>query len=90
MSGGRLNLHLEARSESATRYRAELSVGQERWQGGVEISTEGVVRFDIGGDPPAWLCQAVSAILRAEWRSRATPGASSWPRRITRWRKASD
>ncbi|GMV18671.1 MAG: hypothetical protein AMXMBFR56_68950 [Polyangiaceae bacterium] len=103
MSSGRLNLRLEPSTGSvgsagpvgsagsvgpAVRYRAELSAGRESWHGCVEVDAEGAVRFELGGEAPAWLRQAVSAILRAEWRNRRGADAAPWPRRITRWRLA--
>lgn len=88
MSSGRLNLRLEPGADPKVRYRAELSIESQSWQGSVEVDAEGAVRFEVPGQPPAWLCQATSAILRAEWRNRRGADATPWPRRITRWRLA--
>lgn len=91
MNSGRLNLRLEpsaGSAGSAVRYRAELSAEGESWRGSVEVDAAGAVSFELGGEVPAWLRQAVSAILRAEWRNRRGADAAPWPRRITRWRLA--
>lgn len=90
MSGGRLNLELVA--GAGVSYAAELEAGAAIWRGTLRVDAGGKVSFEPwpGAEPPAWLCQATIAIVRAEWRNRQGPDPSPWPRRITRWRKAPD
>lgn len=88
MSGGRLNLVLEGER----RYAVEISTGDQTWHATLEIGPAGHVGFGAWQppDPPAWLCQAATAVMRAEWRARQVPDAPPWPRRITRWRRGPD
>lgn len=88
MSGGRLNLVLEGER----RYAVEISAGDQTWHASLEIDPAGHVGFGAWQppDPPAWLCQAATAVMRAEWRARQFPDAPPWPRRITRWRRGPD
>lgn len=86
MSGGRLNLRLVPGTGPFVRYQGELTAESQSWQGSVEIDAAGSVRFEFSPEPPAWLCQATSAILRAEWRNRRGADPAPWPRRLTRWR----
>lgn len=88
MSGGRLYLVLEGER----RYAVEISAGDQTWHATLEIDPAGHVGFGAWQppDPPAWLCQAATAVMRAEWRARQVPDAPPWPRRITRWRRGPD
>ena len=90
MSGGRLNLELTG--DAGVSYAAELEVGAERWRGALDVAADGKVNFRPwpAAEPPAWLCQATIAIVRAEWRNRQGPDPAPWPRRLKRWRKAPD
>jgi hypothetical protein len=79
-----LSLKLESSAGAAARYQAELSSGDATWHGAVEIDAEGNVRLEpwVPAEPPAWLCQATSAMVRAAWRSEER-GSRAQPRRIT-------
>jgi hypothetical protein len=84
--GGRIELVLESESSSLVRYRAALETATGTWTGTAEISLE-QGRVELTPNPePSWLAAVAVAMLRAEWRARRSPGASAWPRRLTRWR----
>ena len=85
--GGRFELHLASGSLEDVEYQGTLSTPDANWDLHASVHTrEGRVEVRAAETAPKWLVDAVERLLRTLWRARQLE-ASSWPRRLTRWRK---
>jgi hypothetical protein len=90
-AGARFSVRLLKSDGEQAEFHVELATPRDQWSAQASIAVaDGAVRWgDWQGEgaPPEWLCNYTRALLRSAWRQHATAG---WPRRLTRWRDATD
>ncbi len=89
--GARLLVKLEPGEAVDVAYAVLLATADAGWQGTASVReadgavTPGTFAPDA---PPAWLLQALQALLRSAWQRKAS--GHPWRRRLARWRPLPD
>jgi hypothetical protein len=87
--GGRVSLKLLRLEDEQVAFEAVLRAAEEHWQAELRVTRQQgtVVWFPAAPAAPTWLTEFAVALARNAWRSSQT---APWPRRLTRWRAASE
>lgn len=86
--GGRVELRLVEQDDGTTRYAARWYTADEKLDGEVKITSGPLVTIESPATLPEWLGSFTTTLVRTTARQAEKEG--SWPRRLTRWRKAPD
>jgi hypothetical protein len=87
--GGKLTLRLVSSDGAAAEYAGELVSGDDVCA--VRIRTDAAGRVVVEsetGAAPDWLAAFTRSVMRTAWR--AAVAGTPWPRRLSRWRPASE
>ncbi len=85
--GGRVELRLATEEDGSVRYLARWYTSEEKLDGAVSVGTEDkTVEVESPESLPAWLESFTTSLVRTTARQAEASG--TWPRRLTRWRKA--
>jgi len=85
--GARLLVKLEPGGSSDAVYGVSVTTAAAAWAGKATVlESDGSVTLGetLGAELPAWLGQALHALLRSAWQRRRA--GHPWPRRLARWR----
>ena len=85
--GARLLVKLVPGEASDAVYAVAVTTAAHAWSGQATVrEADGDVGLGVGlgEDLPAWLAQALRALLRSAWQRRRA--GHPWPRRLARWR----
>lgn len=85
--GGRVELRLSHEGDGTKRYLARWFTANEQIDGEVSVNTEDKrVAIAAPESLPEWLESFTTSLVRTTARQAEQSG--TWPRRLTRWRKA--
>lgn len=85
--GGRVELRLAQTEDGSVRYLARWYTASDQIDGEVSVSAEDKhVAVESPDTLPEWLESFTTSLVRTTARQAEASG--SWPRRLTRWRKA--
>lgn len=85
--GARLLVKLVPGGATDAVYSVAVTTASQAWTGEAAVrDADGDVAVGgaLGEDLPAWLAQALRALLRSAWQRRRA--GHPWPRRLARWR----
>ncbi|HVW28339.1 MAG TPA: hypothetical protein VHC69_23410 [Polyangiaceae bacterium] len=87
-NGGRLTLRLVSSDGGSVEYAGELQDADRSWAISARVGVQGEVDVERAPDAPDWLVATARATLRTAWR--ASKAGTPWPRRLSRWRAATE